>query len=162
MQKGFAPILIVLLLTIVAAGAFYLGRTYNKPLLETSKQEPPSNLPPISTINSPDNLDQWTPYKIKNLNLAFKLPSNLAEKYGSLVEREVKGTRGTELRINFLKDSESLIIIAQSPEYTPIPTIIRPNEGGIEVGGPGISTPSLFQGFRIENNMYYGILSFGQ
>lgn len=33
-QKGLSPIIIILIITVIAVGAFYFGRTYNKPTIE--------------------------------------------------------------------------------------------------------------------------------
>lgn len=168
-QKGFTSVLVIGLVIVVGlvAGAYYLGKSSNKSV-PTSSEQVASNpaSPTISTISTPSDITSWTLYKIKALNLEFRLPPNLAAKYGKLVEAEANGKRGSELKLSFSNDSKSLIMTAQSPEFTPIPpapvAMSEQEARDLAIGGPSISVPSVFQGFKYENELYYGIQSFGQ
>lgn len=168
-QKGFTSVLLVGLVIVVGlvTGAYYLGRTSNKPAsVSTQQTVSDTSSPNISTISTPSDVTSWTLYKIKALNMEFRLPPNLSTKYGKLVENEANGKRGSELKISFTNDPKSLIMTAQSPEFTPIPPApVKLSEEEVRdlaIGGPGISIPSVFQGFKYENELYYGIQSFGQ
>lgn len=168
-QRGFTHMLVVLGFVLIAslvAGAYYLGKSSNKSVpasLEQVSSNPAS--PTISTISTPPDKSNWTVYRVKALNLEFRLPPNLATKYGKLIESESNGKRGSELKVSFANDSKSLIMTAQSPEYTPgppAPVAMSEQEArDLAIGGPSISVPSVFQGFKYENELYYGIQSFG-
>lgn len=169
-QKGFTSVLVIGLVIMVGlvAGAYYLGKTSTTKPLSSQTEQATSNstTPTISTISTPPDITNWVPYKIKALNLEFRLPPALATKYGKLVESEANGKRGSELKVSFANDSKSLIMTAQSPEFAPIPPapvkLSEEEARDLAIGGPGISIPSVFQGFKYENELYYGIQSFGQ
>ena len=144
-------------------GAYYLGRSSNKPLPPQPQETTSDPAPPsISTIPTPTDLNNWIAYKINTPALEFKLPSDLARKYGKLTEKEVDGSRGSQVRIGFEQDLKSLTMVAQSPEYTPIQKTDSyiPYEGGVLLPEPDY--PTTFQGFKIENGDYFGILPFGE
>lgn len=170
-ERGFALVLLLvglIFVVIVGAVSYRLGKSSNKISGPNSNQSGQAvNSPPvISTIQSPKNTSDWTEYSIDTLKMKFKLPSELAKKYGKLVEKETQGERGSELKVSFANNSTGLIITAQSPEYTPAsPKPVKLTEQeqmDLAIGGPGISIPSSFQGFKYENSIYYGVLPFGQ
>ncbi len=165
MQKGFVPvILLVGLLIIFGAfvGGYHLGKKTNQEPKSLVQEAVTTPGPPISTISTPANKNEWTSYTIKKLNVEFRLPPELARKYGTLVEKETKGERGTELQIGFGNDSKSLKIASQSLEYTPFQEEYSEDEARGIAGGPGISTPAIFQGSKYENELFYGLQPLGK
>jgi len=82
-QKGFAPILIILVIAVMAAGAYFLG---TKNILELPNSLPLPGLFPSPTP-TPDPTANWRTYTNTELNISFKL-SSLEEPVvnGGLVE----------------------------------------------------------------------------
>ena len=69
-QKGFAPIIILILLVLVAFGAYYFGTIKNKTILSPTASVQPSTIP------SSDSTVNWKTYIDSGHNYSFKYPSS--------------------------------------------------------------------------------------
>lgn len=158
-QKGFVPVFILLVIAVISVGVFYIGKNFNRLNNLESKTQPAfSNPSPvISSLSSAPDVDKWVKYKIKALNIEFKLPEDLSSTYGSLIEKEAEGTRGTELKINFSKEPNKFIIYAPSLEYTPSTYEFKKYDRGYM-----LITLDEFIGFKEDNGIYFGILPFNK